>query len=100
VTVARPTLAEVAARIPGGDPGQVRPLYDAAWEQQCHHCYTNPYHPDLAEALHRRVANLWASKGHTLGVLDTGTDFGVQFVPRYDPVIEALEGPHRRMVVA
>ena len=96
----RPTLAQVVARIPGGTEDAVRPLYDAAWAQQCHYCCVDPYHPDLAEALIRRVANLWASKAHTLGVLDTGTEFGVQYVPRYDPVVDALEGPHRKIPVA
>ena len=96
----RPTVAEVAARILGADETALLPLYEAAWAQQCHYCCVDPYHPDLAEALHRRVANLWASKAHTLGVLDTGNDFGVQYVPRYDPTVEALEGPHRRIPVA
>ena len=96
----RPTVAEVAARILGADETALLPLYEAAWAQQCHYCCVDPYHPDLAEALHRRVANLWASKAHTLGVLDTGNDFGVQYVPRYDPMVEALEGPHRRIPVA
>ena len=96
----RPTLAQVVARIPGGTEDAVRPLYDAAWAQQCHYCCVDPYHPDLAEALIRRVANLWASKAHTLGVLDTGNDFGVQYTPRYDPMIENLEGPHRKIPVA
>jgi hypothetical protein len=65
-------------------------------------CITDPYTADLAEALIRRVANLWASKAHTLGVLNTGTDFGVAYVPRYDPIFDDLEGPYRvkRTVVA
>ena len=96
----RPTPTDVAARIVGADAQTILPLYEAAWAQQCHYCCTDPYHPDLAEALHRRVANLWSSKAHTLGVLDTGNDFGVQYVPRYDPMVEALEGPHRFIPVA
>ena len=95
-----PTLAEVVARIPGGSEDAVRPLYDAALAQQCHYCCISPYHPDLAEALQRRVANLWASRGHTNGVLDTGTDLGVQYLPRWDPMVETLEGPHRFIPVA
>ena len=96
----RPTLVEVVARIPGGTEDAVRPLYDAAWAEQCIQCCVDPYGPDLAHALIRRVKRLWAAQGHTLGVLDTGGDFGPQYILRLDWLIEEAEGPHRRIPVA
>ena len=96
----KPTLAEVVARIPGGSEDAVRPLYDAAWAQQCHYCCTQPYHPDLAEALMCRVENLWAARGHAFGMMDTSGDFGVQYAGYKDSRVETLEGPHRRIPVA
>jgi hypothetical protein len=95
----RPTVAEVAGRIVGADEQTILPLYEAAWHQQCELCCVDPYSPDLAEALHRRVGDLWASKAHTFGVLDTGSDFGVQTTPYFNSEIERLEGPHRKIPV-
>lgn len=69
--------------------------YEAAVASQSEDCDVTVYGWRLAEALHRRVANLWASKAHTLGVMDTGPDFGVSYVPQYDPVVDGLERPFR-----
>lgn len=96
-----PTLQDCAARL-NVDAPALAPFYDAAVRQQCEACtfQVSPGDPALAEALHRRVANLWASKAHTLGVLDTGSDLGVQYVPQYDPVIDALERHARQIAIA
>ena len=96
-----PTLDEVAGRL-GVDPADpaLGSCYAAAVEQQQQHCDTSTYTDSLAEALYRRAANLWASKAHLLGVLDTGFEFGVQYVPRYDPVVDQLEGPWRLVGIA
>lgn len=101
MTATRPTLDEVAARL-GVDPSDVdlAGMYDAAMGQQNNHCTVDPYTPELAEAFYRRVANLWTSKAHTLGVLDTGSEYGVQYVPRYDPMVDQLEGSARHIPIA
>jgi hypothetical protein len=96
-----PTLVEVAARlgVPADDP-DLGLMYAAAVEAQAAYCLIEVYTDGLAEALYRRAANLWASRTHTLGILDTGLDVGVGYVPRYDPVLDALEGPWRIVAVA
>jgi len=97
----RPTVDEICARlsVPAGNP-MVAEMRLAAIGQQDSDCLTDPFTDQLREALFRRTANLWASKAHTLGILDTGLDLGVAYVPRYDPVIDSLEGPFRRIPVA
>ena len=93
---APPTLAEAAARLRADDTDPVFvACYESAVAQQATVCDVSAYNAALFEACHRRIANLWASKSHTLGVLDTGTDFGVQYVPQYDPMLDALERPYR-----
>lgn len=94
-----PTVAQVAARF-GVPTDQIEGFYGAAVSQQEDECYTDNYSPALAEALYRRVGNLWGSKAHTMGILDTGADYGVQYVPQYDSTIENLEGTRRRIPVA
>ena len=94
-----PTVDEVAARL-GTTSEAIAGFYGAAVSQQEDDCYTDAYTAALAEALYRRTANLWGSKAHTLGVLDTGADFGVSFVPQYDSTVENLEGTRRRIPVA
>ncbi len=94
-----PTADEVAARL-NVQAADLAGFYDAAVEQQGSECFVQSYSFGLREALIRRVANLWVSKSHTLGVLDTGNEgFGVSYVPRYDPIIDSLELPHRRETV-
>lgn len=96
MAVAVPTLEEVAADL-GVDPSDERfvKIYETGVKQQGRDCDVSDYSEDLAEALYRRVGRLWGTKGHTLGVLDTGTDFGVQYTPRYDPIVDELEAPYR-----
>lgn len=96
----RPTLDQVAAQL-GADPTDPRLVlaYDAAVFVQEHVCHVDPYTPGLAEALHRRVGFLWASRAHTLGVLDTGTEYGTSYMPMYHPDWDMLEGPSRIMVL-
>ena len=95
----RPTLQESATRLGAdvSDPVFVS-CFEAAVLSQDMDCNTLTYDERLREALVRRVANLWASKAHTLGVLDTGADFGVSYVPQYDPVVDNLEAPYRKSV--
>jgi hypothetical protein len=97
MAVAVPTPEEIAAEL-GVDSTDTRYMrcYDAGVARQAVECVTDPYEADLAEALFRRVANLWASKAMTLGTLNTGTDYGIQYVPRYDPILDNLENPYRR----
>lgn len=94
--VTPPTLQESAdrLRVDETDPVFVS-CYQAALASQQQDCRTDEYDARLREAMERRVANLWASKAHTLGVLDTGSDYGVSYVPQYDPVVDSLERPHR-----
>lgn len=97
MSVDRPTLQESADRLQA-DPSD--PVFSschaAAILSQDMDCHTLTYDSRLREALERRVANLWASKAHTLGVLDTGADFGASYVPQYDPVVDGLERPYRK----
>lgn len=98
-----PTVEEVAVRL-GADPSDVRlpSLLDAALETQATVCNVGVYTASLHEAAIRRCAFLWASMPHTLGVLDTGDTYGVQYLPLYHPDWDALEMPHRidKIVVA
>ena len=92
-----PTLQESADRLGVDDTDLVfRSCYEAAVLSQDMDCHTLTRDARLNEALERRVANLWASKAHTLGVLDTGADFGASYVPQYDPVVDGLERPYRK----
>jgi hypothetical protein len=77
-------------------------IYGAALAGQAADCTTvDPDDDRMGEALLRRVGNLWASKAHTLGVLDTGFgELGVQFVPSSDPVVDQLEHHVRTIAVA
>lgn len=91
-----PTLAEAAARLKADESDAVFvSCYSAAIAKQGEDCDVSMYTETLREAAFRRVANLWASRAHTLGVLDTGSDYGLQYVPRYDPVLDDLERPYR-----
>lgn len=97
----RPSVADFAARVgvPETDP-RLPGLLDAALLVQSRVCETVPFDAALHEAALRRAAFLWASVGHTLGVLDTGTDYGVQYLPLYHPDWDALEVGRRNIVVA
>lgn len=102
VDVPVPTAVECAARygIGAADTELFDGMYRAAVEHQAQYCDVDVYSDGLAEALYRRVGNLWASKAHTLGIMDTGLDGMITYVPRYDPVVDGLEGPWRRIPVA
>lgn len=92
----RPTLQESADRLQADETDPIfASCYQAAVASQDADCEVSAYDARLREALERRVANLWTSKAHTMGVLDTGSDFGVSYVPQYDPVVDALERPYR-----
>lgn len=98
-----PTLSQVAAGLHADESdARLQECYAAAVQTQARDCNVLIYTEDLAEALHRRVGRLWGTKAHTLGVLDTGPDYGVQYTPRYDPIVDELEAPyrHERTVVA
>lgn len=100
--VDRPTLDEVAVRL-GADPLDARlpAVREAALETQASVCTSGlPYDASMHEAALRRAAFLWGSMPHTLGVLDTGTDLGAQYLPMYHPDWDMLEAPHRSIVVA
>lgn len=88
------------AATPSPYPPAFAKIYAAAVRQQAEACIVDPDDPALAEALYRRVANLWASKAHTLGVLNTGFELGVQYVPNYDPIVDQLERHARRIAIA
>lgn len=96
----RPPIDVCAERIGELVSPDLHAMYNAAIEQQCAACYTDPYTVALGEALIRRVANLWSTRAHTLGVMDTGFDLGVQYTPIFDPTIDALERPFRKIAVA
>jgi hypothetical protein len=103
MSVAIPSIESVAQDV-GVDPADSRfvEIYNTAVHNQARDCDVSDYTEDLAEALYRRVNRLWSSKAHSLGVLDTGPDYGVQYVPRYDPILDELEAPYRyeRTVIA
>ena len=93
-----PTLEAVAARI-GGDPSSVvvQAIYDATMShvRESGRFVCDPWTPAHTEYVYRIAGNLWASKAHTLGVVDTGGDVGPVLTPRYDPVADRLMSPYR-----
>jgi hypothetical protein len=50
--------------------------------------------PDLDRALIRRVAREIAARGLPLGAQTT--EYGTSYVPRHDPILNALEAPYLR----
>lgn len=54
----------------------------------------------LVQALLRRTQRHFAAKNLPLGYLDTANEFGPARIPGLDAVIEELEQPYRRVVVA
>ena len=96
-----PTEAQVAERL-GLDPSDARlpGIREAALLVQSRVCEVDPFDAGLYEAALRRAAFLFSSMPHTLGVLDTGTDYGVQYLPLYHPDWDALEVGRRKIVVA
>lgn len=98
---AQPSVADLAERlgVPPADP-RLPGFLAAALLVQSRVCETDPYDEGLREAALRRAAFLWASTAHTLGALDTGTDYGVQYLPMYHPDWDLLEIGRRVVVVA
>ena len=96
----RPTADQVAQELGRPNDPQFLRYYQAAVEEQCEACYTDPYSQALADGLIYRVQNKLAGAAHTLGTYDTGDAFGVQYVPQYDPRIDKAERHRRKIAVA
>lgn len=90
-----PTLGDVETRYPqwAGDT-DLPELLAAALDQQAQRCDVATYTTDLREAALRRVANMKASRAHTLGTIST-PDYGVQYLPQRDAETDRLEGDYR-----
>ena len=93
----KPTVEEAAERVGASPTDPLLPgLLTSALNTQAKvcDCTTDPYTAELHEAALRRFAFLWASKPHTLGVLEVN-DFGTQYMPLYHPDWDLLEFDRR-----
>lgn len=64
-----------------------------AREAQAQRCDVSIYGPELFEAVLRRAARELAGRGMSLGVYDS-PDFGQQYLPRWDALVQAQEAPY------
>lgn len=60
----------------------------------------DPYPDSLLQALYRRVARVVAARGVPLGLAGVESETGGTRLPSFDPEIERLEGPYRRIPVS
>ena len=86
--------------------GQLQGVLDAEIAQQLIWCnWSGDYPAPLAQGLLARCAWTVAARGVPLGTLPpgmtgNGAEFGATLLPRWNAVIERLEGPYRHVVVA
>lgn len=91
-------MAEMAARLGADvtDP-DLAAVYGAGMDDMRAYFMCDPWTAAHTEAMYRVTGNLWATRGATLGVIDTGSDFGATYIPRRpDPTVMRLMGPHLR----
>lgn len=94
-----PSRADLMAWLGMVDPGGPGPdEYDlclaVALEGQAQRCDVTVYGAELHEAALRRAAREISGRGMSLGIYDS-PDFGQQYLPRWDALIEAQEMPYR-----
>lgn len=92
-----PGRADLMAWLGLVDPGTSPDEYDlclaAALGSQAARCDVTVYGPELHEAALRRAARDVAGRGMSLGVYDS-PDFGQQYLPRWDSIVQTLEAPY------
>lgn len=96
LTVVKAYLGDVSE----SDP-EIQAALDAEYAAQARRCRIDPYPPDLAEALKRRVARNLAARRVPLATytaFDGGGGTSTR-VPTNDAEISRLERPYRRMAV-
>lgn len=71
---------------------------EAAAQRACCRIRAN-YPADLAEALRRRVVVNLARRAVQLGVAGDAQTGAARYLPRLDPEVRRLEGPHRKLTV-
>jgi hypothetical protein len=71
---------------------ELQSILDAALESQQAACDTTVRTEGLDRALIRRVGRGVAARGLPLGAQDT--EYGQQFIPRWDPILQELEAPY------
>lgn len=77
---------------------EVQDALDAETSAQAKVCrISDPYDPDLLQALKRRVMRNLNMRKQPLGT--QGSDAGNDFIPGNDPEVRRLEGPHRKLVM-
>ena len=94
-----PSRAELLAWLGMADPGTgPDDEYDlclaVALAAQAQRCDVSEYGPELHEAALRRAAREISGRGMSLGIYDS-PDFGQQYLPRWDALVEAQEMPYR-----
>jgi hypothetical protein len=107
--VMAPTLAQVGLDAVRAYLGEAEARHDdetlarilaAEQSAQRARCRLDPYAPDLAEALLRRVQRNIAMSALPIGITEASGDAGNRsYVPGSDPEIRRLEAPYRRLVV-
>ena len=93
-----PSRADLLAWLGMVDPGTSPDEYDlcleVALEGQEARCDVTLYSAALHEAALRRAAREVSGRGMSLGIYDS-PDFGQQYLPRWDALVEAQEMPKR-----
>lgn len=77
---------------------ELQRVLDAEVYNQASACTTDPYSPDLYQAVLRRVGRVLAARGIPLGMTPGSAEFGPTRLAQFDAEIERLEGYRRRFV--
>lgn len=73
-------------------------VIDAEVWSQAQMCRTDPYPPNLYQAVLRRCARELAARGVPLGLTSGESEFGAARLATFDAEVERLEGPSRIVV--
>jgi hypothetical protein len=73
---------------------ELQSFLDTCLEEQQAVCDADPRTEALDNALIRRVGRMVAARTLPLGAQDT--EYGQAFIPRWDPILQELEGPYLR----
>lgn len=111
--MSKPTLAEIRTAI--GVPAtavsdaDLQRIYDAESTSQGLRCHTevasetpqpDDYPDPLSQALVRRVQREVAARNLPLGMVGIDSEYGAQRLPNADALIDDLERPYRKQVLA
>lgn len=105
----RPTIADVRTAL--GVPATVLPdadlerIYDAECASQDARCKTGDdpaadTPAPLAQAIIRRCQREVAARNLPLGMVGIDSEYGAQRLPQYDAIVDDLERPYRKQVLA